>query len=159
MLTFSITADDKFLRRFWSKVQKTPTCWLWTGSLDSHGYGQIGYKRTTKLAHRVMWYLEHGAFQKAIFILHSCDTPACVNPSHLFEGTQTINMRDMASKHRGVYPHLKGEASGRSRLTNSQVLRIRELYRTTSQKELAKLYGVCKGTIQHIVRFKTWTHI
>ena len=96
--------------RFWAKVDKNgpvhPTlgtpCWLWTAGLQGAGYGQFHPSPSVKvLAHRYAWELDSGAPPQDN-ILHRCDNPPCVNPNHLFEGTQTENMKDMVEKGRFV---------------------------------------------------------
>jgi hypothetical protein len=84
--------------RFWEKVMKTDGCWLWTASMDRHGYGQFCAGGRPKKAHRVAWFLTHGAWPTNA--LHRCDTPACVRPDHLFEGTKADNTADMMLKGR-----------------------------------------------------------
>lgn len=84
--------------RFWEKVKKTEACWLWTGSKNNMGYGRINIDGIVKLAHRVSFEMKHGTTK--LHILHRCDTPLCVNPLHLFAGTQKDNLRDMAAKGR-----------------------------------------------------------
>lgn len=92
--------------RFWSKVEKSDGCWRWTSTLQ-RGYGQIalcrqGAKRQTRVwAHRVAWELTHGRPVPAgLVICHRCDNPRCVNPDHLFLGTQQDNVRDAIQKGR-----------------------------------------------------------
>src|SRR4051812_9455441 len=86
--------------RFWSRVNKTANCWLWTGALDGYGYGYfyVGDGRVAK-AHRMAFLLT--AFDPGeLDVLHSCDNPRCVRPSHLFLGTQADNLADMRTKGR-----------------------------------------------------------
>lgn len=88
--------------RFWKRVALTadPTrCWIWQGSKFRWGYGVFSWKDKNQVAHRVAWELMHGQEPK-LFLLHSCDTPACVNPSHLREGTHNDNMQDAISRGR-----------------------------------------------------------
>lgn len=89
--------------RFFEKVRKGEgdACWLWTASTNNHGYGWFGVGDAVCLAHRVAWVLEHGSLPSRTKVLHTCDTPACVRPSHLITGTQKQNLEDMATKGRG----------------------------------------------------------
>jgi hypothetical protein len=94
-------------RRFWNKVLKTDDCWLWTGALNapegtrSGGYGVVGTTRPkTALAHRVAWELVNGPIPAGMVVAHRCDNRRCVNPAHLFIGTQKDNVHDMLAKGR-----------------------------------------------------------
>ena len=96
---------DTMTERFWSRVDKTEGCWNWTGGLDTGGYGalRIPAKRTSSKKVRVSrysWELHNGPITNNLFVLHSCDNTKCVNPSHLFLGTQSDNMLDMSMKKR-----------------------------------------------------------
>ena len=89
--------------RFWAKVEIIPFhgCWEWTASQNRLGYGLIHEKRRMLKAHRVSWELHYGKVIPAgLFVCHHCDNPGCVNPSHLFLGTNTDNLRDMSAKGR-----------------------------------------------------------
>lgn len=91
--------------RFWAKVNKTDTCWLWTGALDSFGYGRIfkpGRKQSYVTAHRYSAMLHFGMFDRRLLALHHCDNPSCVNPDHLYVGTSLDNNRDMVSRGRNA---------------------------------------------------------
>ncbi len=90
--------------RFWRYVQKTDGCWLWTASLSGkpgNAYGSLHNEGKMEKAHRISWTIHNGKIPEGIFVLHKCDNPVCINPSHLFLGTQFDNMRDMVSKGRG----------------------------------------------------------
>jgi hypothetical protein len=95
-------------QRFWKFVEKSDGCWLWTGQRTPEGYGRFVVGRTPKQkgfnkgAHRFSWEMEYGGpIPVGIYVCHGCDQPSCVRPSHLFLGTATENMRDMARKGRG----------------------------------------------------------
>ncbi len=85
--------------RFWAKVKKTKTCWIWCGSCN-RGRGQINIDGKPKFASRVSWEMHNGPIPLGIKVLHKCDNPLCIRPSHLFLGTQTDNMRDCINKGR-----------------------------------------------------------
>lgn len=88
--------------RFWPYVEKTDGCWLWTGRKNRDGYGYVSIDSKPVGAHRIAYSLNVGAIPDGLFVLHRCDTPPCVNPSHLFLGTNTDNMRDASGKGRLV---------------------------------------------------------
>lgn len=88
--------------RFWERVSKRPSgCWLWTGNRVGGGYGALSLaKQPHILAHRYSWELHRGPIPPDTKVLHTCDTPACVNPDHLWLGSQKDNVRDMITKGR-----------------------------------------------------------
>jgi hypothetical protein len=143
-------------KRFWAKVQKTDSCWLWTSGTARYGQFTI---QTTKLAHRVAWELTHGKIPKGLQVLHHCDNQRCVRPDHLFLGTQQDNMDDMKTKGRGRWR--VGSRHGMAKLTDADVLAIRTRYATGKvlQQTLANEYGVWQGAISRIIRRTGWRHI
>lgn len=93
---------DTVEARFWSRAALTANdqrCWLWVGRKNNKGYGQLSVQGKNWLAHRYAWYLTKG-FEPMLFLLHSCDTPTCINPNHLREGTQLENMQDAVKRGR-----------------------------------------------------------
>lgn len=94
------TCADTQAARFLSKIKIIDKCWLWTGATNEHGYGKLSANGSWRLAHRVSWNLSNGEIPDNLQVLHRCDTPACVNPAHLFLGTHADNMRDMKQKGR-----------------------------------------------------------
>jgi hypothetical protein len=88
--------------RFWAKVQRGEGCWEWQGANNGKGYGCFGKEGSRPYyAHRFSWELHAGPIPDGLFVLHRCDNRRCVNPEHLFLGTQGDNMRDMIAKGRG----------------------------------------------------------
>lgn len=141
---------------FWSKVDVCGEndCWNWRAA-KSPPYGVIRIRGKSILAHRLSYTLKHGPIPKGLQVLHNCpdgDNPACVNPAHLWLGTQSKNMKDMAKK---------GRASRdvrRRSLTDEQIIEIRVLCRlgTHLQKEIAEQFHVSQSAISNIKMVKRW---
>lgn len=99
------TFNQSVIDRFWAKVHMTDSCWLWTGRSTYDGYGLIHVNGRRVRAHRLSWELANGPSDVNLQMCHSCDTPACVNPSHLRLGTAQDNADDRESRGRGNPPH------------------------------------------------------
>lgn len=130
-------------------------CWLWIGSVNRHGYGATSIAGENK-AHRASWRLFKGHIPNGMSVLHKCDVRCCVNPEHLFIGTQLDNMRDCSVKGRIKNIPLFGEDNPMSKLTLNEVNEIRELLGFQSQHELSRKYNVSPMTINRIALGKTW---
>lgn len=142
-------------QRLMTKVHKTDTCWLFTGNRNPNGYGMLTIDNKLMTAHRVSYAHFVGPINDGLCVLHRCDTPACVNPAHLFLGTHKDNATDRGAKNRNNFQ--RGEATGHAKLTSAQVLAIRASNEKTAI--LSHRYGVCMGSIRLIKARKTWTHI
>ena len=150
--------------RFWSRVDKSGDCWVWTAATTNGGYGVIrdtGRNGKIIRAHRLSWELHNGPIPAGIEVCHRCDNPPCVNPAHLFLGTHQDNVTDTVNKGRASGGGPRGSLHHQAKLTEAQVLDIRAVYAagTVSQRQLAREYGVDRGTIRFIVRREHWTHI
>ena len=151
--------------RFWDKVVKGESCWEWTATKNHKGYGRIYIGKypnnmpMVEAAHRVAWTLFNGPIPATIQVLHKCDNRSCVNPNHLFLGTNADNNADMMKK--GRNRHLRGSENGRAKLTEREVLSIRSRYSNgnISLRSLAQEYGVNYTHISGIVHRRTWKHV
>jgi hypothetical protein len=151
--------------RFWRFVKKTNTCWLWTGATTAFGYGLInagGRAGKTTRAHRISYTLHVGPIPAGLCVLHRCDTPACVNPAHLFLGTYDDNNKDMKAKGRcDRLKRPKGEQHGCSVLTETEVRGLRALHATGlfTYKELGTRFGVSLQSAWRIAHYRNWKHV
>ena len=149
-----------FQTRFWAKVQKTEGCWLWTGGFHDRRtrYGALarGHGCQTINTHIASWILHFGPIPDGLWVLHHCDNPPCVRPDHLWLGTNVENMRDMAQKGRSTM----GDKSHTAKLTLIQVEQIRNEWskRKSSQRDLAKKFGIHNSGICRIVNWKNWSN-
>lgn len=133
--------------RFWSKVDKSGPCWLWTGATLKTGYGSIRINKKAERAHRVSFEMAKGAIPGGMLIRHTCDEPRCVNPDHLILGTHSQNAIDACE--RGQHPC--GEASKLAKLSNADVRAIRAaLAAGACGATLAKAFKVEETTISGI---------
>lgn len=139
--------------RFWPKVNKTDTCWLWDGCLQSRGYGQISFRDKIEYAHRVAYVLTYGEIPSGLYVCHKCDNRRCVNPEHLFVATQQENLSDMVSKGRQSL----GIKRNNAKLTDSVVRFIRKSDETSTA--LAQKFGVAPRTIRWARSRLTWKHV
>lgn len=173
-----------FERTFWVRVQRSNTCWLWEGHLSSGYAGYVRFDTKRERAHRVAWTLHNGRIPPGKVICHNCpggDNSVCVNPKHLFVGTQKDNMLDRARKanfgflksedslfshsdpvpnHKTTYRGPLGEASKTAKLTEADVRSIRRLFAEgRTYESLAQQFGVSSATIGCAVQRKSWKHV
>lgn len=134
-------------------------CWVWTASTRAKGYGQFNINGGMKPAHRVAWFLVHGAWPTPC-ALHKCDNRLCVNTLHLFEGSVKDNAKDMVDKGRCNPPAKAGEDHGMAKLTTKQVKQIRRLSaKGRTQTALGRQFGVSQTNISCIVKCQTWKNL
>lgn len=143
--------------QFIMSIPETDGCVLWPYGLDTHGYGQLNYEGRMTLAHRLSLLQKQEPSDAGMWALHSCDTPRCVNPKHLYWGTRRQNIDDMVNRDRSSH----GEDSLLSKLTESQVREIFEIRKTTTltQLEIAVKFGVDDSTVGSILSGKSWRRV
>lgn len=132
-------------------------CWLWDhASHNQHGHGKMWIKRRGISAHRLSWELHRGAIPAGIQVCHKCDTPACVNPDHLFLGDQKDNQEDMVRKGRSA----KGERQHLAKMTADGVIEVRRLYAEgLSKAHISRVFDVSESCIRFIIYGVTWRHV
>ena len=139
-----------------SKVAKIPEagCWIWLGSITNHGYGTMTLGRKTHIvAHRASYELKYGPIPEGMFALHHCDTKCCVNPDHIFLGTQQDNMDDKVCKNRQA----NGIKHGMSKLTEEQAKEAK--FGNVKPTELAKKFNCSATMIRQIRSGLYWKHL
>ncbi len=158
--------------RFWTKVDKSGECWLWTAGMNRQGYGKFWVDGRDMPAHRFSYQLAHGPIPDGKCVCHNCpggDNPACVNPAHLWLGTDAENTADRHNKGRDARGErhasrtkpervARGERHPMAKLTRQDAETIRRLYAAggVSQRELARRFGMSPSQIGNITSGKHW---
>ena len=146
--------------RLLKHITSKKNCWLTNLTKDRRGYARIGCRKNNKyqtsLAHRVSFeYFSKVKIPSDKCVLHRCDNPSCVNPTHLYLGTKTDNGVDMRERNR-----VKGSKNGYAKLTEKDVYKIRLLKENGwSYQKLARKYGVVFSAIAHIIKGRRWAHL
>ena len=132
------------IERFWAKVKKTNTCWIWQASRDKSGYGRFWANGKSYQAHRVSFTLSNDKIPKGMLICHTCDNPGCVKGGHLQLGDAAENARQREDR----------KTKARYRLDKARMLEIKALYENSewTQAQIADRFGVSASTIRHIIR-------
>jgi len=153
----SVNITPERLNNFWGKVNKSESCWEWTGSGDGreNGYGKFRVGEKMIYVHRISWMIHfgeipHDGSHHGVCICHKCDNRKCVNPKHLFLGTNSDNAIDKFRKGRG-----------RQKVAADKVIEIRRLCSTGNyfQREIAKMFGISDSQVGDIQNRKAWAHI
>lgn len=149
--------DRDWEKSIMSRVKKQDDgCWRWTGFINNKGYGMCCFRGRSRAAHRAVYEMLVGPVPDGLDCCHTCDNPKCVNPSHIFIGTRTDNMRDAARKGRTA----RGERAGNSVLTDVLVRDIRRRARGGEDiREIAGAIGVPWKTVWSAASCRTWRHI
>lgn len=148
--------------RFWQKVDKRSDdeCWNWIGCTHHQwGYGTFKAEKKFMAAHRYSWTLHFGEIPDGMLVCHKCDNPPCVNPKHLFLGTNADNMHDM--KNKGRQALVSEEKNPNVKLSREDVVQIKTLHASgkLSGAELARRFGVKSETVYHILNGMIWKNV
>lgn len=140
---------------FWSKPDKKSGCRLWAGRLRRDGYATLRFEGTPRMAHRLAWIDAHGPVPQGFHVLHRCDSRHCVNPDHLFLGTDQDRIDNMVRK--GRNPVLRGRKNGRAKLSVTVVRKVRNDPR--GSRVVAAELGVDPSTVRYVRRGITWSDV
>lgn len=152
------TIKERFDSRFVPVTESG--CWIWLGNLTKKGYGVMSFERGKRRshAHRVAYELYRGPIPDGLVVCHKCDAPSCVNPAHLFIGTQADNLRDMHTKgRRSSDTGSPGVLNHNAKLTDLDALAIFRSPRP--QRTLASEFGVSQRAVWQIKNKRAWLHI
>lgn len=149
------------VEKFMSQVYPEPNtgCWLWGGRHDEKGYGRLSHTLKFQVAHRMSFFIHNGEFDKKMHVLHKCDTPACVNPDHLYLGDQKQNNIDRDT--RGRQKTTRGSAHKLAKIYEHDVILIRKFHdpKKFPSRKLARIFGVDQKIIMNVIQRKAWRHV
>lgn len=137
------------------QIDTASGCWNWLGAKCVSGYGRIKFNDKKYRAHRLMAEIKIGPVPTDAVVCHRCDNPSCINPEHLFIGTQKENVNDRDAK--GRRNQARGERHGASKLTSEQVTAIR--LDTRRLPVIAKDYGITRAHVRNLKAGRAWKHI
>lgn len=141
---------------FLSRIRKDSSgCWIWTGTKSDRGYGMLRHTGERYQTHRFSVAAFQGDLGPEDVVCHTCDTPSCVNPDHLYRGTHLDNMADRSARGRAIGP--RGELSGSAKLTEQDVREIRAA--SGNHAETARRFNVSDALVRAIRKRTRWGHI
>lgn len=149
-------ADQLTMARIESRVERLPEvgCWIWMGATTNAGYGKISVLGKLQLAHRAAYLAASGEIDDSLMVCHVCDVRSCVNPNHLYQGTQLQNVADSINRMKFAF----GSKNGQSKLTEENVIEIREMLANGGNiLEIAERYKVGHHCIREIKSSKRWS--
>lgn len=162
----SFAPSQKDLERFWSRVLGEPgnACWEWQGGRTSSGYGRFAWKVKGKQfsqgPHRVSYRLHCGPIPEGLCVCHSCNNKICVNPAHLYLATLTENLQHARDAGLCIPPNNQGEHNPHSKLTQEDVIALRELWRSgIPRAEIADQFNISPRHAARIARYESWKHV
>lgn len=157
------TTEEEVIERLEEKyVEDDDTnCWEWTAATNKSGYGRIRIDDVLRYAHRVSYRIHVGDLDDGAQVNHRCHNPRCINPDHLYSGTQKDNIEDAIEQGEFLESKPRAQDNPNTVLTEEQVREIRQLYRETdhTQRSLASKFDVSKGAIQDVLERKSWDHL
>ena len=140
---------------FWGRtVRQSNGCLHWGGRLDQNGYGRVDFEGKPRLAHRIAYKLAYGEDPGDMYVCHSCDNPTCVEPQHLWLGSQSDNMSDASAKGRLNSFRGVGSQVGTAKITEQQAREIK--FGVEPATELARRFQITKEAIYAIRKGKNW---
>ncbi len=159
-MKYTTTAASIRFDKFFKKPNDV-LCWEWIGAKTKHGYGTFYVEKNKPvLAHRFSYELYKGKIKQGYVICHSCDNPSCVNPNHLWEGTISDNNLDCLKKGRHKSPRLNGEKHGKHKLSEKQVIKIKEMQKEgISQRNIAKNFNISFQHVSKLINAQRWAHL
>lgn len=138
------------------RIGAPDACWPWRMGLDRDGYGHFTAEGRKYKAHRLAFQLSTGVDPGELKVCHRCDNPACCNPTHLFLGTQTDNLRDMVTKGRSR----QGSRHHAATVTEADIITIRARRAAgEAGRSLAEAFGLSEASVSDIVHHRTWRHV
>jgi hypothetical protein len=150
----------RFLHQAETRDLDPDVCWKWEGPVNSNGYGRFIDKDHHLLAHRVAYELFIGPISDGLNVCHTCDERLCVNPHHLWLGSQSDNLKDAAAKGRMFRPDTNGERNGNRKLSADHVRTIRAMFSGGQRRyQIAERFGVSPGTVGAIIAGKIWKDV